>query len=94
MIACPNEVLGKDASSTLNTILLSDDTITRMQDEMSYFVQEKMLEILQRSKFSILVDESTIHIQAILQFHDRFVIEDDIREEMLFFKRLPETTNA
>ncbi|XP_052821561.1 SCAN domain-containing protein 3-like [Octopus bimaculoides] len=41
-----------------------------------------------------LVDDNTIHNQAILLVYVRFVHEDDIREEMLFIKSLPETTNG
>ena len=92
MISCANEVLGKDAASTLSTIPLSNDSITRRQDELSNFVEEKMVEILQKTKFSIQVDESTIYEQAILLVYVRFIHEDDIREEMLFIKSLPETT--
>ena len=66
MIACANENLGKNAAFTLSAIPLSNDTMTRRQDELSNFVEEKMVEIQQLSKFSIQVDESTIHKQAIL----------------------------
>ena len=94
MIACANEVLGKDAASTLSTIQLSNDTMTRRQDELSNFVDEKMVEILQGTIFSIQVDETTIHNQAILLVYVRFNHEDDIREEMLFIKSFPETTTT
>ena len=94
MISCANEVLGKDAASTLSTIPLSNDTITRKQDEQSNFVEEKMPKILQKTKFSIQDDERTIHNQAILLVYVRFIHEDDIREEMLFIKCLPETTTG
>ena len=89
MIACANEVLGKDAASTLSTIPLSNATITRRRDELSNFVEKKMVKILQKTKSSIQVDESTIHKQAILLIYVRFIHENDIREEMLFIKRLP-----
>ena len=46
MIAYANEVLGKDAASTLSTIPLSNDIITRRQDELSNLVEEKKVEIL------------------------------------------------
>ena len=52
-----------------------------------------MVEIQQNTKFSIQVNESTIHILAIL-IYVRFINEDDIREEMLFIKSLPETTTG
>ena len=80
VIACANEDQGKDAASTLSTIPLSNDSIIRRQDELSNFVEEKMVEILQKTKFSILVDESTIHNQAIFLVYVRFIHEDDIRE--------------
>ena len=70
MIACVNEVLGKDSASTLCTIPLSNGTITRRQDQLSNFVEEKMVEIQQKTKFSIQVDESTIHNQAIWSMLD------------------------
>uniref|UniRef100_A0A0L8GPI0 DUF4371 domain-containing protein n=1 Tax=Octopus bimaculoides TaxID=37653 RepID=A0A0L8GPI0_OCTBM len=85
MIACANEVLGKDAAST-------QSTIPRRQNEMSNFV-EKIVEILQKMNFSLQVDDSTIHNQAILLVYVKFIHEDDIREEMLFIKSLSETTN-
>ena len=53
-----------------------------------------MVEILQKTKFSIQVDESTIHNQAVLMVYVRFNHEDDIREEMLFVNSLPETTTG
>ena len=62
MIACVNEVLGKDAASTLRTIPLSNDTMTRRQDELSNLVEEKMVEILQSTMFSIQVDERTTEL--------------------------------
>ena len=36
----------------------------KRQDELSNFVDEKMVEIMQKTKFSIQVDKSTIHNQA------------------------------
>ena len=44
-----------------------------------------MVEIQQKTIFSMQVDESTIHYQAILLVYVRFIHEDDIRE-MLFIK--------
>ena len=38
MIACANEVLGKDAAPTLSTIPFLNDTITRRWDKMSNVV--------------------------------------------------------
>ena len=94
MIACVNEVLREDAASSVSTIPLSNDTMARRQDQLSNFVEDKMMEIHLKTKFSIQLDESTIHNQAILLVYVRFIHQDDIREEMLFIKRLPETTTG
>ena len=77
MMAWANEVLGKDAASTLSTIPLSNATMTRRQDELSNFVEEKMVEIQQRTRLSIQVGESTIHNQAVLLVYVRFSHEGD-----------------
>ena len=74
MLACASEVLGKDAASALNKISLSSDTIPRRQDEMASFVEDKIVEILRKTKFSLQTDESTIHSQAILLVYVRFII--------------------
>ena len=95
MLACASEVLGKDvASSALSKISLSNDTITRRQDEMASFVEDKIVEILRKKKFSLQTDESTIYNQAILLVYVRFIYDDDVREEMLFIKSLPETSRG
>ena len=94
MITCVIEVFTKDAASTMNRTPLSNATMTRKQDETSNFVVDKMVKILQKTKFSIQVDESTIHNQAILLVYVSFIHEDNIREEMLFITSLPENTNG
>ena len=48
--ACANEVLGKDAASALSTIPLLNDAMTRRQDQLSNFVEEKLVEILHTHK--------------------------------------------
>ena len=94
MLACASEVLGKDAASALSKISLSNDTITRRQDEMTSFAEDKIVEILRKTKFSLQTEESTIHSQAILLVYVRFIYNDDVRKEMLFIKSLPETTRG
>ena len=92
MLACASEVLGKDAASALSKISLSNDTITRRQDEMTSFVEDKIVEILRKTKFSFQINVSTIHSQAILLVYVRFIYSVDVREEMLFIN--PETTGG
>lgn len=53
IIAFANEVLGGNAASTLSTIPLLNNTITRRQDEMSNFIEAMIVEILQKTIFSI-----------------------------------------
>ena len=94
IIACVSEALGKDAASTLNTIPLSNDTMTRRQDELSNIVDDKMVEIQKKTKFSIQADESTIHNQVICLAYVRYIHENDIKEEILSIKCLPEPTTG
>ena len=94
MLAHASKVLGKDAASALSKIFLSNDAITRKQDEMASFVEDKIVEILRKTKFSLQTDESTIPNQAIHLVYVRFIYDDDVREEMLFIKSLPETTRG
>ena len=61
---------------------------------MVSFVGDKIVEILRKTKFSLQTDESTIYSQAILVVYVRFIYDDDLREEMLFIKSLPETTRG
>ena len=56
MIACANDVLGKDAASTLSTILLSNDTIARRQDELSNFVDK----LLRRRWWKLIKRQSSL----------------------------------
>ena len=41
LLTCASEVLGKNAASALSKISLSNDTITRRQDEMASFLRTK-----------------------------------------------------
>ena len=59
---------------------------------MASFVEDKIVEILRKKKCFPQTDESTVHNQAILLVYVRFIYDDDVREEMLFIKSLPETT--
>ena len=92
MLACGSEVLGKDAASALIKISQSNNTITRRKDETASFVEDKIVEILHKTKFSLQTDESTIRSQAILLVYVRFIYDNDVREEILFIKSPPETT--
>ena len=94
MLACADELLSKEAVSVLEKIPLSRATVTRRQDEMSAYIEEKLVEIPQNTKFSLQIDETTIHNEALLLSYVTFFHENDVREEMLFLKSLPETTSG
>ena len=61
---------------------------------MAGFVEDKVVEILRKTKFSLQTDESTIHSQAVFLVYVRFIYNNDVSEEMLFIKSLPETTRG
>ena len=95
MLACTSKVLGKDVASSRSNISFSNDIATRRPNEMASFVESKIVEVLRKTKFSLQTDESTIHNQAILLVYVRFIHDDnDVREEMLFSKSLPEITHG
>ena len=60
MTACASKVLGKDVASALNKISILNDTMTRKQDEVASFVENKTVEIQCKTKFSLYTDESTM----------------------------------
>ena len=66
LIACAEELLGKDAAATLSTIPLSNNTVTRRQDEMASNIEEQLVHILKKTKFSVQVDETSIHNQSLM----------------------------
>ena len=89
MVACAEELLGKEAASVLDKIPLSRMTETRRLDEKSKYVEKKIVKILQNTNFSMQINETTIHNQALLLSYVRFVYQTDIREEILFIRNLP-----
>ena len=58
------------------------------------YIEEKLVEILLNTKYSLQIDETMIHNEEVLLSYVTFVHETDVKEEMLFLKILPETTSG
>ena len=89
MEVCAKELLGSDAANALMRIPLSNDTIRRRQDEMSNQLEDTLINNLRRVKFSLHIDESTMHNISLLLAYVRYFEGHTICEEMLFIKVLP-----
>ncbi|CAI9734544.1 Hypothetical predicted protein [Octopus vulgaris] len=72
-------------------IPLSKNTISRSIDEMTNDVKPQLINILQRSEFSIQVNESTVvDNQCLMMVYVRYFSEDlQPCEEILFTEKLP-----
>ena len=84
MKACAIELLDNDAANVLMKITLSNDTVRRRQDEMGEQLRIQLVEKLKNVKFSLQLDEATIHNSALLLSYVRYFDISGIHEEMLF----------
>ncbi|XP_047480177.1 SCAN domain-containing protein 3-like [Penaeus chinensis] len=75
---------------------LSHQTVSRRVSEMSAYIQDQVVNKLKASQsFSLQVDESTdISGQAQLVSFVRYIDEDDIKEHILFCKKMEEHTTG
>ncbi|XP_055872483.1 zinc finger BED domain-containing protein 5-like [Biomphalaria glabrata] len=82
-------VLHKPASDIIKRIPLSNNTVQRPIDEMSYDTENFLCKYLQTTCFSIQLDESTLPSnEALLLAYFRFIMDQEIHEELLFEKTL------
>ena len=91
-------MLGAEYANKLNTISLSNNTVSRRIDDMS---DDKMEQVIQEMKsaalgiFSIQLDESTDVANCFqLLVYVRHIYEGDFKDELLFCKPLEITTTA
>ncbi|KAF2900188.1 hypothetical protein ILUMI_05983 [Ignelater luminosus] len=75
-------VLHKPASDIIKRIPLSNKTVQRRIDEMSYDIESLLCNYLQTTHFSIQLDESTLPgNEALLLAYVRFIMDQEIHEE-------------
>ncbi|CAH2007408.1 unnamed protein product, partial [Acanthoscelides obtectus] len=82
-------VLHKPASDIIQRIPLSNNTVERRIDEMSSDIESFLSNYLQTTHFSIQLDESTLPDNAaLLLAYVRFIMNQEIYEELLFARTL------
>ncbi|XP_067417820.1 SCAN domain-containing protein 3-like [Emydura macquarii macquarii] len=88
-------VLHKPAYDILKKIPLSDNTVQRRIDEMSHDVESFLCNYLKTNHFSLQVDESTLPgNEVLLMAYVRFVMDQEIHQELLFAKTLTTDTKG
>ena len=89
-------VLGKESSSKISKIALSDNTVKSRIDEMAQDIREQVTEKIRMSPmFAIQCDESTdvAHLSQ-LMVYARYISGNAVEEELLFCRPLETTTTA
>ncbi|GBP47010.1 Deformed epidermal autoregulatory factor 1 [Eumeta japonica] len=87
-------VLHKSPFDVLKRIPLSNNTVQRRIDEMSSDI-ESFCAIICKNSFSIQLDESTLPgNEALLLAYVRFIMEEEIHEELLFARTLETDTKG
>ncbi|CAH1992310.1 unnamed protein product [Acanthoscelides obtectus] len=82
-------ILHKPASDIIKRIPLSNNTVERRIDEMSSDIESFLCYYLQTTHFSIQLDESTLPDNAaLLLAYVRFIMNQEIYEELLFARTL------
>lgn len=85
----------KDPAPVLQAVPLSDTTVKRRIDEMGANIEEQLCEVLQKTSFSLQLDETTTSDNnALLMAYVRYIFEGKIMEELLFCKCLETDTKG
>ena len=89
-------VMNQNAAEIIRSIPLSNDTVARrIFDEMANDVEIQLTHILQTTKFSLQLDESTLcDNETLLLAYVRFTKDAAASEELLFAKSLVTDTKG
>ncbi|CAJ1099377.1 Hypothetical predicted protein [Octopus vulgaris] len=88
-------MFGEKVEKKLNSILLSNDTISRRILEMSENVEDNVQKKLKNSNFALTMDESTdISNKSQLLAFVRFIDENEIINQFLCCKEMSTTTRG
>ncbi|XP_056647403.1 SCAN domain-containing protein 3-like [Diorhabda sublineata] len=88
-------VLHKPAFDIIKKIPLSNNSVQRRIDEMSDDIENFLCKYLQTTHFSIQLDESTLPgNEALLLAYVRFIMDQNIHEELLFARTLATDTKG
>ncbi|XP_039199911.1 protein ZBED8-like [Crotalus tigris] len=89
-------MLGPNASTIMQSIPLSNDTVSKRIDEMAADVEERLIDTLKNTEFVMHIDESTIRENEalLLAYVHFFNGNEEIREELLFVRNLATNTKG
>ncbi|XP_056631999.1 protein FAM200C-like [Diorhabda sublineata] len=88
-------VLHKPAFDIIKKIPLSNNSVQRRIDEISDDIENFLCKYLQTTHFSIQLDESTLPgNEALLLAYVRFIMDQNIHEELLFARTLATDTKG
>ena len=87
--------IGDEMARKVTSIPASNDTIERRVNDIADFTEETLVKKLQVCRFSIQLDESTdCSNESLLLCCVRYFDANDITEEMLFCKEIPDGTTG
>lgn len=88
-------LFGDEMARKVSSIPASNDTIERRVNDIADFTEETLVKKLQVGRFSIQLDESTdCSNESLLLCCVRYFDANDITEEMLFCKEIPDGTTG